>query len=179
MDYNEVDAIDYPQFLAKTFKECYRLLKPDSYMLCWFGPDPWFELVASLLEGVGFKVPRIPGIWVKPSGQTNSPAYRLANSYEMFFYAAKGSPQLSKPGSRNVFDFQPVAPDLKRHPTQRPGPMIKTVLETFARPNSKVLVPFAGSGETLIQAAEANMLAVGTDLSKAFRDRYVLHVKEM
>ena len=178
MDYNEVEASNYPQFLAKTFKECYRLLKNDSYMICWFAPDPWFELIASLLEGVGFKVPRIPGIWIKPTGQTNSPAYRLANSYEMFFYASKGSPQINKPGTRNVFSHIPIMPDKKRHPTQRPGELIKDVLETFAKPNSKVLVPFSGSGETLIQAINCSMHPIGFDLAKSYRDRYILHIKE-
>lgn len=178
VQYNEVDKQAYPEFLAKTFKECYRLLKNDSYMICWFAPDPWYELVASLLEGVGFKVPRIPAIWTKPNGQTNSPAYRLANAYEMFFYAAKGSPQIVKQGRSNVFDYAPLMPDKKRHPTQRPGPMIKEVLETFTKPNSKILVPFAGSGETLIQAVEANMIPLGFDLASSFRDRYVLFIKE-
>ena len=177
MEYNEVDAKAYPEFLAKALKECYRVMKPDSYLVCWFGPDPWFELLASLLEGVGFRVPRIPGLWVKPFGQTNSPTTRLASCYEMFFYAAKGNPQIYKPGTRNVFAFDPVVPDKKRHPTERPIPMIKSVLETFAAPDSKVLVPFAGSGATLIAAAEANMHPLGFDLEKSFRDRYILHLK--
>jgi site-specific DNA-methyltransferase (adenine-specific) len=178
MDYNEVDAKEYPKFLAKVIKECYRVMKPNSYMVFWFGPDPWFELIASLLEGAGFRVPRIPGIWIKPSGQTNSPTTRLASAYEMFFYAAKGSPTIAKPGTRNVFQFDPVSPDKKRHPTQRPEPMIQSVLETFAPPNSKVLVPFAGSGATLLAAMRSNMIPIGFDLSKAYRDKYILHIKE-
>lgn len=178
MDYNEIAASEYPKFLAKVIKECYRVMKPNSYMVFWFGPDPWFELIASLLEGAGFRVPRIPGIWVKPSGQTNSPTTRLASSYEMFFYAAKGSPTIAKPGTRNVFQFDPVSPDKKRHPTERPEPMIQAVLETFAPPNSKVLVPFAGSGATLLAAMKVNMIPLGFDLSKAYRDRYILHIKE-
>lgn len=178
MDYNEIEAKEYPKFLAKVIKECYRVMKPNSYMVFWFGPDPWFELIASLLEGAGFRVPRIPGIWIKPSGQTNSPTTRLASSYEMFFYAAKGSPTIAKPGTRNVFQFDPVSPDKKRHPTQRPEPMIQAVLETFAPPNSRVLVPFAGSGATLLAAMKSNMIPLGFDLSKAYRDRYILHIKE-
>jgi len=177
-DYNEIEAKEYPKFLAKVIKECHRVLKPNGYVIFWFGPDPWFELIASILEGAGFRVPRIPGLWVKPNGQTNSPTTRLASCYEMFFYAAKGSPTLAKPGTKNVFAFDPVSPDKKRHPTQRPEPMIKAVLETFAPPNSKVLVPFAGSGATLLAAFEANMHPLGFDLGKTYRDKYILHIKE-
>lgn len=177
-DYNEVDSKDYPLFLGKVVKECYRVMKPNSYLIFWFGPDPWFELIASLLEGAGFKLPRIPGIWIKPNGQTNSPTTRLANSYEMFFYAAKGSPSIAKPGTKNTFLFDPVSPDKKRHPTERPEPMIQSVMETFAPPNSKVLVPFAGSGASLLAAFRANMHPLGFDLSKNYRDKYILHIKE-
>jgi len=178
-EYNEIAQKEYPQFLAKSFKECYRVLKDDSWLICWFGPDPWFELIASLLEGVGFRVPRIPGLWIKPAGQTNSPTTRLASCYEMFFYAAKGSPSMNKPGMKNIFAFDPVIPDKKRHPTQRPLPMIKSVLETFAKPNSKVLVPFAGSGATLIAATEADMHPLGFDLEKSYKDKYILSLKDI
>jgi len=178
LQYNEVPSEEYMQFLAKAFTECYRVLKPNTYLVCWFGPDPWFEVVAGLLEAAGFKLPRIPGLWIKPSGQTNSPTTRLASCYEMFFYAAKGSPQLAKPGMKNIFAYDPVSPDKKRHPTERPIPMIKSVLETFTKPDSKVLVPFAGSGATLIAAAEANMHPLGFDLEKSFRDKYILHLQE-
>lgn len=179
LQYNEIPAQEYMKFLAKAFTECYRVLKPNGYIVCWFGPDPWFEIIAGLMESAGFKVPRIPGLWVKPSGQTNSPTTRLASCYEMFFYGAKGSPQLAKPGMKNVFAYDPVSPDKKRHPTERPVPMIKSVLETFTKPNSKVLVPFAGSGATLIAAAEASMHATGFDLEKSFRDKYLLHLQSI
>ena len=178
LQYNEIKAQEYPKFLSKAFKECYRVLKPGGFIVCWFGPDPWFELIASLMEGVGFRVPRIPALWLKPSGQTNSPTTRLASCYEMFFYGAKGQAQLNKPGTRNIFPFDPVSPDKKRHPTERPIPMIKSVLETFAPPNAKVLVPFAGSGATLIAAAESNMHPLGFDLEKSYRDKFILHIKE-
>lgn len=178
LQYNEVPAEEYMEFLAKSFTECYRVLKPNSFLVCWFGPDPWFEIIAGLMEAAGFRVPRIPGLWIKPTGQTNSPTTRLASCYEMFFYGAKGSPSLAKPGMKNVFAYDPVSPSNKRHPTERPIPMIKSVLETFAKPDSKVLVPFAGSGATLIAATEANMHPLGFDLEKSFRDKYILHLQE-
>ena len=177
-DYNEVEAVEYPVFLAKLIKECYRVMAPDSYIIFWFGPDPWFELIAALMERVGFKLPRIPGIWVKPNGQTNSPTTRLASAYEMFFYGAKGNPQINKPGTKNTFEFTPLMPDLKRHPTQRPIELMVSLLETFARPGSRLLVPFAGSGVSLEAGFKANMHPLGFDLTKNYRDSYILHLKE-
>ena len=54
--------------------------------------------------------------------------------------------------------------------------MIEEVLTTFAYPGSHILVPFAGSGNTLLAAHNLNMRSVGFDLSKEYRDAYTLRV---
>ena len=176
-EYNEVIDTDYPEFLMKTFEESYRVMKPNSWGICWFGPEPWFELIHSLIKNAGFKTHRMCGIWVKPAGQTNAPTVRLGNAYEMFFYFQKGKANLSKPGSSNVFQYKPVNPDDKRHPTERPIELTRDILSTFVKENSRVLVPFAGSGSTLLAAAAEKMIAIGFDLNQGYKDRYVLHLQ--
>lgn len=176
-EYNEVLDTDYPDFLQKTFAEAFRVMKPNSWMICWFGPEPWFELIHSLINNAGFKTNRMCGIWVKPTGQTNSPTTRLGNAYEMFFYCRKGKAILSKPGSSNVFQYKPVNPDDKRHPTERPIELTRDILSTFVKENSRVLVPYAGSGSTLLAAAAEKMIPVGFDLNQGYKDRYVLHLQ--
>lgn len=177
-EYNEVVDTEYPEFMMKTFKECYRVMKENSWLICWFGPEPWFELMYNMLIKSGFKTHRMCGIWVKPTGQTNSPTTRLGNAYEMFFYAYKGKATLSKPGRSNVFQYNPVNPDNKRHPTERPIGLMRDLLSTFAKENSRVLVPFAGSGSTLLAAAAEKMIPVGFDLSQGYKDRFVLHLQQ-
>jgi site-specific DNA-methyltransferase (adenine-specific) len=92
----------------------------------------------------------------------------------MFFYASKGSPVLAKEGRSNIFQFPPVSPGNKMHPTERPLEMISEVITTFAFEGSKVLVPFAGSGNTLIAAALNKMMPIGYDLTEEYRNSYVL-----
>lgn len=151
-DYNEVEAIQYKAFLDKLLPLAYKLMAPNSWLVFWFAPEPWFETVYQAIRDAGFQCHRMCGEWTKPNGQTNAPLTRLGNSYEMFFYASKGSPVLNKPGRGNLFNFSPVPPDRKYHPTERPIELMREVLTTFAKPNAKVLVPFAGSGVTLIAA---------------------------
>ncbi|MCK5615904.1 ParB N-terminal domain-containing protein [Candidatus Pacearchaeota archaeon] len=178
-DYNEIDPQFYSEFMQKAFEECYRVMAANSWLVCWFGPDPWFENIFTWLIEAGFSSIRVPGIWIKPNGQTNNPSKRLAYSYEMFFYVWKGSPVLAKPGSRNVFIHNPVPPVKKSHPTERPVTLITDILKTFTTEGSRVLVPFAGSGTTMIAASECQMIPIGYDISPQYRESYLVRLAEM
>jgi len=177
--YNEIDPKDYPEFMQNTLAECYRVMASNSWLICWFGPEPWFEKMFQWITTAGFEVRRIPGIWTKPSGQTMQPEMYLGNNYEMFFYARKGSPTIKKPGRSNVFQYSPVHSGQKTHPTERPIDLMQEILSTFGIEGSKVLTPYAGSGNTLLAAALNKMMPIGFDLTQQYKEGYVLKVQEM
>lgn len=177
--YNEVDAGDYPAFMQQVFAETYRTMAANAWGVCWFGPDPWFPYILKWLRDAGFNVCGIPSVWIKPTGQTKMPNTRLASAYENFFYFAKGQPALMKPGRINVFNYSPVPHQNKTHPTQRPVEMIREILTTFVQPGAHVLVPFAGSGATLLAAALESMTPLGTDLTAGYRDGYILELRRL
>ncbi len=178
-NYNEIPANDYQAFLSKVFKECYRVMADHSWLLCWFGPEPWFEIVYSELIKAGFETTRMCPIWTKPGGQTKHPETRLPNSYEMFFYVWKGRPAIAKQRSGNVFNYSPVPPQQKTHPTERPVELMKDIYETFAFPGSRILIPFLGSGSGLIAAHQLGMSAVGFELSKDYKDSFLVRVHSL
>jgi DNA modification methylase len=174
-EYNEVGESEYENFLYKTFKEAYRVMAPHSWLLCWFAPEPWFEIVFNQLTHAGFGTTRMCGIWTKgTSGQSMNPSTRLANCYEMFFYAWKGQPALNKPGHGNEFHFSPVPAQQKTHPTERPVELMKELYDTFAFAGSRVLIPFLGSGNGIFAANELGMSAVGFELSKGYKDSFLV-----
>lgn len=175
-DYNEIDRDSYEAFMARVFKECYRTMVDHSWLLCWFAPEPWFEVVHKEIISAGFQTTRMCGIWTKPSGQSRRPEMHLANSYEMFFYAWKGRPAMSKAGRSNVFQFSPVPPNQKTHPTERPVELMKEIYQTFAFPGSRILIPFLGSGSGLIAADEVGMAGVGFELGKGYRDSFLVKI---
>lgn len=177
--YNEVTFEDYPAFMMKVFEESYRVMKPNSWMICWFGPDPWFEDIHHWITMAGFTTTRLTGVWEKGQGQTNNPSKRLANATEHFFYCWKGAPVLARPGMTNEFRYSPVAAGSKLHPTERPIEMMRDILTTFTAENSRVLVPFAGSGNTGIACAMEKMIPVMFDLEKSYKEGYIIKVKEM
>jgi hypothetical protein len=159
-EYNEVDSGDYIDFMYDTFKECYRVMADHSWLVCWFAPEPWFCSIYKLLTDAGFGTTRMCGIWTKSSpAQSNQPAIRLANNYEMFFYAWKGQPALN--------------------PTERPIELTDELYRTFAFPGSRILIPFLGSGNGLISAHHLGMSATGFELSKACKDSFLIKAHGM
>ena len=187
--YNEIDPKAYPAFMKRVFKQCYRMAKPNAWLLCWFGPDPWFDQIYTWLNDAGFSTSRLVGLWVKgeveddiipkTSGQSHNPTEQLANAYEMFFYAKKGRPKMARAGQTNVYGYKPIPPGQKTHPTERPMELMRDLLTTFAEPNSRLLVPFAGSGNTLLAGALEKMIPVGFDITPEYKESYVLKVQAM
>lgn len=192
MDYNEIDVREYKLFMEQTLNETYRVMRENSWLIVWFAPEPWFETIYQLILRAGkpenvhidewikssmsLKCLRMPGIWTKGSGQTNQPDLYLPNTYEMFFYARKGNAIIQKPGRSNEFDFKPVPPLQKPHPTTRPIELMQEILLTFVKPGSRVMVPFLGSGYTLLAANNLLMEGFGYELSEIYKNEFTLKV---
>jgi DNA modification methylase len=186
-DYNEVLADVYMNGDAKgdwrgmkyLFKECYRVMTDHSWLLCWFGPEPWFEDMYKAIKEAGFETTRMCPIWVKPGGQTKQPETKLPNAYEMFFYAWKGRPAIAQQRGGNTFVYSPVPPQAKSHPTERPLDMMRDIYATFAFEGSRVLIPFLGSGSGLIAAHQLGMTGIGFELTKAYRDSFLVRANSL
>lgn len=182
--YNEIDLNHYLPFMDGVLKECQRVLKDTGWLILWFGPDPWFEPMASLLKRNQFLFNKLPGLWVKKTeekaaqAQSMMPSLYLANAYEMFFYARKGGSVIYKRGKQNVFLNSQVPTQRKIHPTERPIELVQELLSTFAAPGSCVLVPFLGSGNTLLAAANLNMKGFGYELTQSYKDAFTIRVFE-
>jgi len=189
--YNEIKGPDYELFMRRTFEECFRVMSTNSWLICWFGPEPWFESIYSWIMEAGFDTRRLTAKWVKgedidhngyverTSGQTNNPTLYLAQANEEFFYARKGKPTLARPGRTNIFGHKPVPPTRKIHPTERPLELMNDILTTFAIENSRILVPYAGSGNTMLSAAFNKMIPIGFDLTKEYKEGYVIRIDEI
>jgi site-specific DNA-methyltransferase (adenine-specific) len=179
-NYNEIPVDQYVPFLDNLFKECYRVMSENSWLICWFAQEPWFEIVYQALRRVGLQGTRVVGIWNKENspGQCNQPNLYLANTYEAFFYMRKGNPAITKQGRSNVYNYKTVASLRKIHPTERPVELIQEVLQTFSWSGARLLVPFLGSGNTLLAATNIEVSAIGFDLSQEYKNAYMLRVQE-
>ena len=179
-NYNEVASEDYQDFLDNLFAECYRVLAGNGWIVCWYGIQ-WYHVVLASLENAGFQVVDLPAIWTKTGhqGQTRVPDVRLGNVYEPFFYARKdNSAIIRQPGRTNQFNFKSLHPDHKVHPTERPIEMIEEVIRTFCMPGGHIMVPFLGSGNTMLAASNLGSPCFGFDLSEEYKNAYLKRVMD-
>ena len=178
--YNEVPAEEYLVFMSRVIRECYRVMSENSWLIVWYAMEPWAETIYHLINNAGFHTRRLPGIWVKGEGQLQcmQPNIYLASGFEPFYYATKGRPTIVKQGRSNVFHFKPVQNQYKCHPTERPVELTQEILSVFGWEGARVLVPFLGSGNTLLSASNLGMQAFGFDLVNEYKASYIVRVHE-
>jgi len=68
----------------------------------------------------------------------------------------------------NCMDWIRDSKTSKIHPTQKPVPLLKKLIEIFTDEGDVVIDPVAGSGTTLIAAIECNRRAYGFEIKKEF-----------
>lgn len=89
--------------------------------------------------------------------------------YALIFYREK-LPKFNNNGKMifNIMDWERDSNVEKVHPTQKPIPVLKKLIEIFTDPGEVVIDPVAGSGTTLIAAAELGRKAYGFEIKKPF-----------
>jgi site-specific DNA-methyltransferase (adenine-specific) len=168
----------YDRYIRQIMKENYRVMVDGSWGICWFAMEPNFEPTFQAIKDAGFFVRRVPGFWVQPTGAAYNPNLLLTSTIDSFFYFRKGQVHLCKPGSFNTYFSNTVPPTRKMHPTERPIELYEKIFTTFAKPGSKVLIDFAGSGNGLLAAANLAMIPIGFDLGQDYKHAYTIRVFE-
>jgi len=68
----------------------------------------------------------------------------------------------------NCIDWERDSISEKIHPTQKPIPLLKRIIEIFTDPGDVVIDPVAGSGTSLVAAIELGRKAYGFEIKKRF-----------
>lgn len=76
----------------------------------------------------------------------------------------------------NCFDWQKDTQTPKIHPTQKPVRVLKQLIEVFTDKGDVVIDPCAGSGSTLLAAAEMDRKSYGFEIKKNFYNDSKTHV---
>ncbi|MGC2163597.1 MAG: DNA methyltransferase [Silvibacterium sp.] len=148
-------------WLKPAFAEAYRILKQDSFTIAFYGwtqVDRFFDAWHS----AGF---RIVGHLVFRK-QYTSKARFLKYQHEQAYLLAKGNPKLPDQPISDVIDM-PYSGN-KLHPTQKPVPALKSLIEAFTRQDDLVLDPFCGSGSTLLAAKILKRRYLGIELDAQY-----------
>lgn len=137
-----------------------------------FVPFEELHRYIELAEGFGFKH-YIPLVFRKPfSAQVLKANMKIVGNceYGLVLYRDR-LPKFNNNGEMvfNCFDWprdDSIVP--KIHPTQKPIPLLKRIIEIFTDPGDVVIDPVAGSGATLRAAAELGRRGFGFEIKKEF-----------
>jgi len=92
------------------------------------------------------------------------------HAWEAIIYAAKGQPRaLNGPRPSNLIRVQRGGSGSTWvHPTQKPTPLIKFLIERSSNAGELVLDPFMGSGTTLRAAKDVGRRAIGIEINERY-----------
>jgi adenine-specific DNA-methyltransferase len=148
---------DNARWLKPAFAQMHRLLKSAAFCISFYGWNK-ADLFIDAWRSAGF---RIVGHIVFRKRYPSSTRF-LQYQHEQAYVLAKGDVQPPAHPIPDVLDFPYTGNKL--HPTQKPIPALKPLIEAFCPPCGIVLDPFAGSGSALVAARELGRQFIGIEL---------------
>jgi len=149
-------------------KELYRILKEGAHLYFFFGIARYTQ-VRELLEEAGFWVNPCPIFWIKNNALNLRPWLTFPVNYEPCFQCSKGYPPrpFTQPQKLSTFDH-PILSGNKVHPTEKPLPMIKWLIDICSQPKERGIDPFLGGGTFTLALKEMDRLGVGIELDSVW-----------
>lgn len=149
---------DIVSLLERICQESYRVLKPNSFCVFFFGFNYYQELDKAL-TGAGFKVNNVPFIWHHPGpAPTQNPYTRYGNQYDPAFVAYKGSPQFVRPGRSNLISIP--CESNKLYIAQQPEALVQSFIFDMTFEGASVVDWMCGSGTTGVAAVKLKRRAI-------------------
>lgn len=149
-------------WLNPAFRELYRILKRDSFCVCFYG---WAhaEKFINAFRDAGFF---IGGHLSFPKQYVSGKRF-LAYQHEAAYLLVKGRPGEPSYALADVIEWRDF-PKNELHPSQKPLSILSPLIKAFSQPGGVVLDPFAGSGSTLMAARTLGRSYIGIELDKKY-----------
>ena len=148
------------------FSDAYRVLKPDSFCVCFYGWNRVDEFFSAWRKA-GFR-PVGHIVWQKNYA---SSAGFLQSRHEQAYLLIKGNPDRPAKPIADVRAWEYTGN--KAHPTEKAVSILTPLIEAFSKPGEIVLDPFSGSGSTAVASLLSGRRYIGIELE----DRYCRHAR--
>lgn len=140
------DDRDY--WLRPAFREIYRVLKPNSFCVTFYG-WPSVERFMTVWKEVGFR-PVSHLTWTKSHSSRSG---YTEGFHEVGYLVAKGRPSMPVTPIPDVLPWEYAGNRL--HPNEKPVIAIAPLVKAFSRHGDIILDPFCGSGTTGVATRES------------------------
>jgi DNA modification methylase len=151
---------DRDDWLKPAFAEMFRLLKPGTLCLSFYGWNRADRFFAAW-KAAGFDV---AGHVVFRKRYASSARF-FEHHHEPAYLLAKGDARFPAHPIPDVLDWQYTGNRL--HPTQKPVKPLQHIVQALCKPGGLVLDPFCGSGSSLVAARDAGCAYLGIELDAA------------
>ena len=159
-----------------------RLTRPQA-LVFWSGSEPRGDAFAAAVTRAGWRrAHRI--IWHKPNG-AGPTGSGLARHHEPCYWLTREGERIRRAGEwrmlPDVITIARIYPGVSEavpHPTQKPVELMRRLVRFFSQPGETVLDPFAGSGTTLVAAAQLGRAAVGIEQNAEYCDLIVDRLRQ-
>lgn len=146
-----------PRWLKPAFAEAYRVLRPDSLCVSFYG----WQQADRFIEAWRVAGFRIVGHLVFAKSYASSARF-VAARHECAYVLAKGQPPVPLRVLPDVLPWRYTGNRL--HPTEKPVEPLRLLVEAFCPVGGLVLDPFCGSGSTLVAARDCGRKWLGIEL---------------
>jgi len=140
------------------FQEVFRVLKSNSHFYLFCDQETMF-IIKPIAEKIGFKFWK-PIVWDKVC---IGMGYHYRARYEFILFFEKGKRKLNNLSIPDVLECKRV---YRGYPTEKPVPLLETLISQSTIQGDVVIDPFFGSGSTLVAANNLDRKFLGCDISE-------------
>lgn len=186
--FNDDPEYAWKHIILPMIPEIYRVLKPDTWSVIWFGIQ-FYQRITDALEtldgrvkkGKAFKVDPVPGIWYKTNkgGSQNNPDMIELNVYETFLRVRKGDPRLFKKPLKNLIECPMDYGSEREHYAQKPSLLGVELLERYTYSGMTVIDPTYGSGRIFKACQKLRRQFAGAEKNEENRKKAILMLRSM
>jgi site-specific DNA-methyltransferase (adenine-specific) len=160
-DWDMIKGDDDPSWVLPVFIELWRVLKPNSLCLSFYG-WPHADLFLTAWKLIGFR-PVSQIVCVKDNIGLG---YFSRSQHESAFLLAKGNPPRPAVATSDVIVGKREHAAV--HPNQKPLDAIARLIASYTKSGATVLDPFMGSGTTLVAARNLGRRAIGIEIEEQY-----------
>ena len=143
--------------------ESYGFTTSAAHAYIFVAPE-FFQFVREAMIEAGWDAYIKPIIWIKrESGQCNMPERWPSSCYEMILYCRKAASKLITQGMPDWIQEDPVLESKRIHPTEKPVPLLRNLLNRVSLPGQRLYDPFMGSGSSLEAGLAQKLIVRGCD----------------